>query len=91
MSVTVHISSPLRKNTNGKSTIKVEAANVADVLHEIKESYPQLFHTICNEDYSIKALTTIYVGDEDIYNKSGLETRIEPADSVYIIPTIAGG
>ncbi len=91
MSINVSIASPLRKNTNGKGIILTEANTVLELLQKLSNSYPDLIRTICNEDFSIKPLVTIYLGDEDINHLNGLDTELVESQIVYIIPTIAGG
>ena len=91
MKITVNIASPLRKTTDGNSSVAVEAKNVKELLQNLQAAYPALIQTICDENLSLKPVVSLYVDDEEINYLAGSDTVLTEKSSVHIIPTIAGG
>ena len=91
MKNSIVVASPLRKFTNGESVIPVKGEQVFQVLLYLREQYPLLVETICNDDLSLKPIVTIYKDDEDIPYLGGLHTELKEGERLYIVPTIAGG
>ena len=91
MKNSIVVASPLRKFTNGESVIPVKGEQVFQVLLYLREQYPLLVETICNDDLSLKPIVTIYKDVEDISYLGGLHTELKEGELLYIVPTIAGG
>lgn len=91
MKKSIVVASPLRKFTNGESVILVKGEQVFQVLLYLREQYPLLVETICNDDLSLKPIVTIYKDDEDISYLGGLQTKLKEGERLYIVPIIAGG
>ena len=91
MKKSIVVASPLRKFTNGESVILVKGEQVFQVLLYLREQYPLLVETICNDDLSLKPIVTIYKDDEDISYLGGLQTELKEGERLYIVPIIAGG
>ena len=77
MKNSIVVASPLRKFTNGESVIPVKGEQVFQVLLYLREQYPLLVETICNDDLSLKPIVTIYKDDEDISYLGGLHTELK--------------
>lgn len=91
MEISIVVASPLRKFTDGDSVLPVKGEQLSQVLLCLKEQYPLLVETICNDDLSLKPIITIYKDDEDISLLGGLHTQLKEGERLYIVPTIAGG
>lgn len=92
MSVKVKIPTQLREVAGGRSEIEVaDAASVRDLLEKIGQDHPGLLERVLDENGDLRRFVNLYVGDEDIRFLDGLETALEGAPVVSILPAVAGG
>ena len=91
MPVTVRIPAPLRKVTNDKDRVEVDAENLADMVQAMEEQYPGIKERLLDEAGELRHFVNIYVNGEDVQFLDGLETAISESDEVSIVPAVAGG
>ena len=91
MAVTVRIPAPLRKVTNDKDRVEVEAENLADMVEAMEEQFPGIKERLLDESGELRHFVNIYVNGEDVQFLDGLETTIGASDEVSIVPAVAGG
>ena len=91
MAVTVRIPAPLRKVTNDKDRVEVDAENLADMVQAMEEQYPGIKERLLDEAGELRHFVNIYVNGEDVQFFDGLETAISESDEVSIVPAVAGG
>ena len=91
MSVKVRIPTPLREITKDQDVVEVMPGTVSEVLNNLQTKYPGVKDRLCNNDGTIRRFVNIYVNNEDIRFKDGLDTVIKDGFEVSIIPSIAGG
>ncbi len=87
---TIKIPTPLRAYTGGNSEIRVEGQTVGAALGDLVGQHPDLRQHIYN-GAELRNFVNVFVGEEDIRYRDGLETPLEPGDNLRIIPSIAGG
>ena len=86
----IRIPTPLRAYTEGASDIEVAGGTVGEALGNLVEQHPDLRVHLFQDD-ELRSFVNIFIGDEDIRFMQGLDTEIDAADSLRIIPSIAGG
>jgi molybdopterin synthase sulfur carrier subunit len=91
MAITVRIPAPLRKVTNNKDRVEVDAENLADMVEAMEEQYPGIKERLLDESGELRHFVNIYVNGEDVQFLQGLETPIAGSDEVSIVPAVAGG
>ncbi|MBT4501555.1 MAG: MoaD/ThiS family protein [Gemmatimonadetes bacterium] len=91
MPVTVHVPTPLRKLTDSKAEVEVEAGSVAELVTNMDGSYSGIGEKLLDENGSIRRYVNLYVNDEDIRFLEGMDTQLKDGDSISIVPAIAGG
>ena len=91
MAVTVRIPAPLRKVTNDKDRVEVDAENLADMVQAMEEQYPGIKERLLDESGELRHFVNIYVNGEDVQFLDGLETAISESDEISIVPAVAGG
>ncbi len=91
MTITVRIPAPLRKVTNDKDRVEVEAENLADMVDAMEEQFPGIKERLLDESGELRHFVNIYVNGEDVQFLDGLETAIVASDEVSIVPAVAGG
>lgn len=87
---TIKIPTPLRAYTGGNAVIDVEGATVGDIINDLTSKHPDLRQHIFEGD-ELRSFVNVFVGQEDIRFRDGLETPVDDGDQLRIIPSIAGG
>ncbi|MFM8321086.1 MAG: MoaD/ThiS family protein [Chloroflexota bacterium] len=87
----LRIPTPLRSYTAGQSEVPVEGATVAAAMSDLVERYPALKPHLFNGDGALRPFVNLFLGEDNVKDLQGLETPLQPADRLMLIPSIAGG
>ena len=90
MGILVRIPTPLRKFTDGQSTVEVEGSTVVEILGDLDIKYPGIREKLY-DGKDVKRFINIYLNDTDIRTLGGEQTVVSNGDKVSIIPAISGG
>jgi molybdopterin synthase sulfur carrier subunit len=88
---TVRIPSQMRYLVGGASTIDVEGDTVGAVLRGLAESHSSIAPRLFEDDGRVRRFVNVFVNDEDIRFADGLDTKVEPGQTVSLLPAVAGG
>jgi molybdopterin synthase sulfur carrier subunit len=88
---TVKIPPVLRQHTDGEAEVTVEGSNVGEALRALVDSHPGTERQLFSEEGEINRFVNVYLNDEDVRVLDGLETAAGEADTVVILPAMAGG
>ncbi len=91
MAISVKIPTPLRKLTDGNSTVSVSGSNITNIISDLENKYPGIKDRICEENGEIRPFVNIFVNGEDIRYLAGLNSKLSEDDEVSIVPAVAGG
>ena len=91
MPITVHIPTPLRPECGGMGELSVMATTVREVLDRLEIEYPALYRGVCNDAGAIRQHINLFVNNDFLHQRNGLETQLGPEDVVYIMPAVSGG
>ena len=91
MAISVKIPTPLRKLTDGNSTVSVSGSNITNIISDLENKYPGIKDRICEENGEIRPFVNIFVNGEDIRYLEGLNSKLSENDEVSIVPAVAGG
>jgi adenylyltransferase/sulfurtransferase len=90
--MTIFIPTPLRQFAAGQPSVEVEAATIAEALASLTGSHPELRNHLFNAEGKLRAFVNLYLNDEDVrYLPAKEATSVTSADTLSIIPSIAGG
>ena len=90
--MTIFIPTPLRPFAAGKDAVEVEAATIADALDSLTQAHPDLRNHLFTGEGKLRAFVNLYLNDEDVrYLPAKEATAVTAADTLSIIPSIAGG
>jgi molybdopterin/thiamine biosynthesis adenylyltransferase/rhodanese-related sulfurtransferase/molybdopterin converting factor small subunit len=87
----VLIPTPLRQYTGKQDAVHVSGNTVGEVLHTLATQYPDLRRQIFTEEGKLRSFVNVYLNDEDIRYLSKDATAAKDADTVSLVPSIAGG
>lgn len=82
---------PLRQYANGKDMVQVNADTVGEALKSLTDMFSSLRKQIFTESGAVRSFVNIFVNEDDIRHLQGQETKLKNGDTIYIIPSIAGG
>lgn len=91
MPVTVLIPTPLRPFTDQRAVVHVEGRDVRELLQNLTSTHADLRPHLFTADGQLRSFVNIYVNDEDIRFLGKEQTPVGPADTLSIVPSVAGG
>ena len=91
MSVTVKIPTPLRKLTNGETSVTAEGATVGEIVDSLQASYPGIQERLIDDEGGLRHFVNIYLDGEDVRYLDGLNSSVRDNAELSIVPAVAGG
>jgi molybdopterin synthase sulfur carrier subunit len=88
---TIKVPPVLRPQTEGESEVTVDAETVGDALRALAERHPGTRDQLFSPDGDLNRYVNVYLNDEDVRVLDGLDTGASQADTVVILPAMAGG
>ncbi len=88
---TILIPTALRQFTAQQNAVSVTGSTVADALADLTTQFPDLKKNLFNDQGRLRSFVNIYVNDEDIRYLDKEATNLEGAETLSIVPSIAGG
>ncbi len=82
---------PLRPYAGQSGEIAVQATTVGEALHALVDRHAELGRHLFDDSGQLRRFVNVYRNDEDIRHLSGEATLLGPADTISIVPSIAGG
>lgn len=62
-----------------------------EIIQALDRDYPGLHFNICHETGELRPFVNIFVGNEDVRYLEGLDTPVDPAQTIHIFHSVAGG
>jgi len=91
MATKVLIPTALRQYAKNHDTVLLEGKTVGEVLRNLASEYSDLKRHLFSEDGRLRNFVNVYVNDDDIRYLQMDETPVTEADTVTIVPSVAGG
>ncbi len=88
---TVRIPTQLRTISGGAAEVSVDGGTVGEVLAALETAHPGFHARLFDDAGGLRRFVNVFVADEDVRFSSGLDTAVEPGQTVSIIPAVAGG
>ena len=88
---TVKIPPVLRPKTGGEAEVPTAGATVGEVLSALAEAHPDTREQLFDDAGELNRYVNVYLNDEDVRVLDGLDTPASDADTVVILPAMAGG
>ena len=90
--MTIIIPTPLRPFASGQDAVEVAANTVAEALDTLTRTHAELRKHLFTGEGKVRSFVNLYLNDEDVrYLPAKEETAVTAADTLSIIPSIAGG
>jgi MoaD family protein len=88
---TLKIPPVLRSSTGGEREVATDGSNVGEALHDLAEKHPATQSQLFGEGGELNRYVNVYLNDEDVRVLQGLDTPVAEADTIVILPAMAGG
>jgi adenylyltransferase/sulfurtransferase len=85
------IPTPLRQFAEKQDSVELPGATVGEVLSGLTAKFPDLKKHLYNDEGKLRSFVNVYLNDEDIRYMNHEATPAAPADTLSIVPSIAGG
>jgi molybdopterin synthase sulfur carrier subunit len=88
---TVKIPPVLRGSVGGAKEVEAAGGSVGEVLRSVAAQHPATESQLFSEDGGLNRYVNVYLNDEDVRVLEGLDTEVRSADTIVILPAMAGG
>ena len=88
---TIKIPPVLRPSVGGEREVSAEGDSVGAVLHALADAHPDTRGQLFSDDGALNRYVNVYLNDEDVRVLQGMETPVGGADTLVILPAMAGG
>jgi sulfur-carrier protein len=86
----VKLAPVLRSSAGGSKQVSAEGSTLGALLADLFQRYPGLKEQI-QPGEELSRYVNIYINDQDARYLQGLESPVGPADTVTLLPAMAGG
>ncbi|MGB1376751.1 MAG: ubiquitin-like small modifier protein 1 [Miltoncostaeaceae bacterium] len=87
----VKIPPVLRQAVGGERVVQADGATVGEVLDDLCTRHPAVGAQILSADGTLHKYVNLYVNDEDARLLQWTDTPVGDADTLMILPAMAGG
>jgi molybdopterin/thiamine biosynthesis adenylyltransferase/rhodanese-related sulfurtransferase/molybdopterin converting factor small subunit len=87
----VLIPTPLRQYTEKRDSVELAGSTVGEILSALTAQFPDLRKQLFNDEGKLRSFVNVYLNDEDIRYLKKEATAVAGADTLSIVPSIAGG
>lgn len=92
MSVTIQIPATLRAYCHTPNAeLIISAATVGEAIGQLEKNHPMLYQAICDETGAVRRHVHLFVNDDFIHDREGLDTTLTLGDVLSIMPAVSGG
>lgn len=89
--IRVTIPPALRPLCGGAAQLCLAADSVGGLLAELAREHPEVHVRVCDERGQPRPHINVFVNDEHVRARAGLNTPLTTGDLVYILPAVSGG
>jgi molybdopterin synthase sulfur carrier subunit len=92
--VTVRVKLPtvLQPFAGGAEKVAIEeAATVGEAFATLEREHPALRRRLTDEQGALRRHVNVYLGDDNIRDLDGLDTKLPDGCELLVLPSVAGG
>jgi molybdopterin synthase sulfur carrier subunit len=91
MAIEVRIPTILRSYVGGAKTVEGSGSTIAGLIDDLDSRHNGLKGRLLTPEGGLHRFVNLYVNDEDIRFRGGLDAEVSEGDSITILPAVAGG
>lgn len=81
----------LQSLCQGRGELELQGSTVRCLINELHRSHPSLYRCICDESGSVRRHINLFVNDDFIQDRNGLDTQLSEGDVVSVFQAVSGG
>lgn len=92
--IAVKLPTVLRPFAGGAEQVEIDAddsATVAEVFAALESAHPALRRRLTDEQGALRRHVNVYLGNDNIRDLSGLDTKLPDGAELLVLPSVAGG
>lgn len=89
--VKVRVPTAMRPLTEGTPEVVVEGETLRDVIDGLESGYPGFRERLLSEEGTLRRFVNIYIDEDDVRYREGLDTQIPAGVTLWLVPAVAGG
>jgi molybdopterin converting factor small subunit len=89
--ITLRLPPVLRSHVGGVRSVDVDGATLREALDDLFASYPTVKPQIVDDSGDLNRFVNVYVDNEDVRLREGLDTELNDGSTVIVLPAMAGG
>ena len=87
----IALPTPLRPYAGGRDAVEATGRTVGEALQDLTVQHPPLQRHLFDEAGRLRSFVNVYKGEEDVRFLDGPATPLGEDDTLWIVPSIAGG
>ena len=91
MSVAVRLPTVLRAAAAGQATVSADGETVGEVFDDLVRQHPGLRSQLLTENGELHRHLNVFLNDDDIRYLGKLSAKVADADTLTLMPAVAGG
>ncbi|MCW8846308.1 MAG: MoaD/ThiS family protein [Gammaproteobacteria bacterium] len=81
----------LREFAQGQENVNVHGQSVGEALQALAAEHPLVGSRIIGPGGELRRHVNLFLGERNVRDLQGLDTRVAAGDTIFIIPAVAGG
>ena len=91
MPVEVRLPTVLRPLAGGEAVVKAEGDTLREVFQDLVRRYPGLSESLFTPEGDMHRHLNVFLNDDDVRYLGRLDAKVGAADTVTLMPAVAGG
>ncbi len=87
----IKMPSPFRPYTQGLLEVPVQGKTAAEAMQSLVSLYPALQPHLFNSRGELRPFVNLFLGEDSLRALQGLDTPLDEADVLRLVPSVAGG
>ena len=87
----IRIPTPLRSYVENESEVAVDGETVTEAIENLIANYPAIQPHLFNDDGQLRPFVNLFLGEDNVRDLQGGQTKLKKDDRLMLIPSIAGG
>lgn len=89
--IRVTIPLALRPLCGDAAQLSLAATSVRQLLLALANEHPQVYVRLCDERGEPRPHINVFINDDHIRARAGLDTQLSAGDVVFLLPAVSGG
>ena len=89
--VTVTLPRALQEYAQGRRSVDICGATLADVVARLNAMFPGLGYRLLDDQGRMRRYVLVFVNEDSVAHLAPESVRLRDGDTVHILPSVAGG